>query len=594
MKQFFKFFFASLLGTVTAVFVFFALLFGIIGIMVSSSTDDKTTKIDDKSILYISLEDEMADRTIEDPFENFDFSSFSMTPKLGLNDFLRNVEKAAKDDRIKGIFLDLTIANVGLASMNEMRNALIAFRDSGKFVYTYGEVLDQKAYYLATAGDKIYLNPGGLMELKGLSSQPMFFKGTLEKLEIEMQVIRHGKFKSAVEPFTRENMSDESRLQTQVFVNSLWMNMLSEMSDARNISEDQIQNYANTLSVRSPQSAVDMGLVDGVRYKDEVLNELKVLTETKEEDELSFVKMFAYSNVAVDSENEKSLEDYKNKVAIVYASGDIMSGDSKDGSMGSKTISKALKNARENENVKAVVLRVNSPGGSSLASDVIWREVELTKAIKPVIVSMGNLAASGGYYIACGANKILADENTITGSIGVFGLIPNMKNMFTNKLGITFDTVNTNTYADFGTPFRTLKPVEEAYLTDLVERIYSDFVNKVSAGRSLTFAQVDSIGQGRVWSGSDALKIGLIDEIGGLQRAVEIAAEMSELENYSIIELPEMKDPFQSLISGFSEDMESRFAKSYFGEYVGKFDATFKNVSRGGTFTRMPYDLIIE
>lgn len=594
MKQFFKFFFASVFGTIVAFFLFFALLVGIVGLIASSGDDDSDVSIKDNSILYMNFEDEMGDRSSNDPFENFDFSTFSTTPKIGLNDLLKNLKKAQHDDRIKGLFLDLTIVDIGFSRMNEIRNAMKEFRESGKFIYTYGDVLEQNAYYLATAGDKIFLNPGGLMQLSGLSSQRMFFKGSLEKLEIDMQVIRHGKFKSAVEPFTRENMSEANRLQTEVFINGLWNNMVKEMAASRNLQIDQIQQVANSLAVNSPESAVDLGLIDGVKYRDEVLAELKTLTETEDDGDLAFVKMVKYTKAKVSSDKEKSLSDYKNKIAVVYASGDIMLGESQDGSMGSQTIAKAIEDARKNENVKAMVLRVNSPGGSSLASDIIWREVELTKAVKPVIVSMGNLAASGGYYISCGADKIVADANTITGSIGVFGLIPNAKGMLNNKLGITIDTVNTNTYSDMGTPFRSMKPKEIAYITEMVERIYDDFVSKVSEGRSMSYAEVDSIGQGRVWTGSDALKLGLVDEIGGLERAIEIAAELSEMEDYSILELPEEKDALESLFKDFSEDIESKMAKKYFGADYTKLNAMYKSFSEGGIYMRMPFNLYIE
>ena len=594
MKQFFKFFFASVFGTIVAVFLVFAIFIGIIGIIASSSDSDKEVSVKDNSVLYMSFDEEMPDRTNDNPFESFDFESFSASTKIGLNDVLKNLDKASKDDRIKGAFLDLTVVNIGMARMNEIRKALVTFKESGKFIHAYGDVLDQNAYYLASVSDKIYLNPGGLMQLAGLSSTRMFFKGSLEKLEIDMQVIRHGKYKSAVEPFLREDMSEANREQTETFVTSLWDVMVREMAASRNLSDGEINRIANTLAVNSPQSAVDLGLIDGVKYRDEVIAEMKEMLEMEQDDKLALVKMSKYRKAKVKTGEEKSLEDFKNKIAVVYASGDIMLGKSEDGTMGSKTISEAIQNARENENVKAVVLRVNSPGGSSLASDIIWREVELTKAEKPVIVSMGNLAASGGYYISCGANKIIADENTITGSIGVFGLIPNMKGMFNNKLGITFDTVNTNTYSDMGSGVRPLKPLETEYITLMIERIYDDFVNKVSEGRNMTYEAVDEIGQGRVWSGTDALEIGLIDEIGGLNEAIDVAAEMVELENYTILELPEMKDPFESLIADFSENMESKMAEKYFGSHFTQLNSIYKNLTESGIFMRIPYNFIIE
>ena len=592
MRQFFKFLFASMFGTFLAFFLVFAVLFAVIGVIASSAGAEKEVSIKDQSILYINFEEEVTERTSKDPFENFDWNSFESTPQIGLNDILANLEKAAKDDRIKGIFLDLTFNDMGMASMNEVRDALLDFKSSGKFIYTFSDAMDQNSYYLASVSDKIYLHPGGIMQMSGLSAQRMFFKGALDKLEIEIEVIRHGKFKSAVEPFTRENMSEANRLQTEKFVNSLWNTMVNEIASSRNISADRINELCDGLTVRSPEDAVNMGLADGVKYRDEVLAELREKTEMEEDAKLRFVEMKKYADVKVKSE-EKDIEDYKNRIAVVYAGGEIQYGKSESGVMGSETIAEAIEKARKDEKVKAIVLRVNSPGGSSLASDIIWRQVVLAKAEKPVVVSMGNLAASGGYYISCAADKIIADENTITGSIGVFGLIPNMKGLFNNKLGITFDTVNTNKYADMGTGTRPMKPVERQYITNIVERIYDDFVGKVAEGRSMTYAEVDSIGQGRVWSGTDALNLGLVDEIGGLNRAVEVAVELAELENYSIYELPEQKNAIEELMKQFSENMESKMAEKYFGSYYGEFNGAFKSLTEFGIYARMPYDLHI-
>jgi protease-4 len=318
------------------------------------------------------------------------------------------------------------------------------------------------------------------------------------------------------------------------------------------------------------------------------------MTDTEEDKKINFVSIKKYTAIAGKGGDTKSLDDYKNKVAVVYASGEIRSGENESDIMGSETISEAIALAREDDNVKAVVLRVNSPGGSSLASDVIWREVMLTREVKPVVVSMGNLAASGGYYISCGADKIIADENTITGSIGVFGMIPNAQGFFNNKLGITFDTVNTNKNADLFSMTRKIKPVEVTYITMLIERIYKDFVTKVSDGRNMSYTAVDSIGQGRVWSGSDALKIGLVDEIGGLNRAIEVAAELGEVEKYRLLELPEQKDPFQELISQFTENVEVKMAKKHFGNYYHELAYIHRSFSDKGIYMRLPFDFILE
>lgn len=593
MKQFFKFLFASLFGTFLALILIVAVLFGVIGAIATSAKSDKEVSVKENSILYINFEEQVSDRTVNDPFENFDWNTFESIPQLGLNDILENLEKAKEDDRIKGIFMDLTVVDLGMARMNEVRDALLDFKSSGKFIYTYGDVMGQRAYYLASVSDKIYANPAGIIQLTGLSAQPVFLKGALDKLEIEMQVIRHGKFKSAIEPFTRENMSEANRLQTKTFVYSLWTTMVNEISESRDLTPERINSLADGLSIESPQDAENSGLIDGVMYRDEVLAELKELTEIEEGKKLKFVKMKKYTNVKLDDE-DKSLEDYKNKIAVIYAAGEIRYGKSESGIMGSKTIAKAIEKARKDENVKSIVLRVNSPGGSSLASDIIWRQVMLAKEDKPVIVSMGNLAASGGYYISCGADKIIADENTITGSIGVFGLVPNAKGFFNNKLGITFDTVNTNTYADMGNGVRPLKTVETMYIKNMIERIYDDFVSKVAEGRSMTFAEVDSIAQGRVWTGSDALEIGLVDEIGGLTRAIDVAAEIAELENYTIYELPEQKNAFEDLAKQLGDNLESKMASKYFGEYFSEFNSIYKNLTEFGIYARMPYDYNIQ
>lgn len=592
MKQFFKFFFASLFGTITAVFLLLAILVGIAGIIAVSVEDDKE-EISENSILCLDFEMEMTDRASDNPFENFDFTTFSSEQVPGLNQVLENIRKASKDEHIKGIFMDINLLDIGMSRTNEIRAALAAFREGGKFIYTYGDFLNQNAYYLATAGDKIYLHPGGLIELNGLTSQGIFLKGSLDKIGVDIQVIRHGKFKSAVEPLTRESMSEENRLQTEAFVGSLWNNMVREIAKSRKLQEVQIQDYANTLAVGAPEKAVEQGLIDGVRYRDEVLDELRKLTGLGEDEDPEFVKLREYDRVEVE-DGEKSLEDFKNKVAIVYASGDIGHGESDDNTMGSETISTAIGEARKDSSVKAVVLRVNSPGGSSLASDIIWREVELTKKVKPVVVSMGDLAASGGYYISCGANKILADENTITGSIGVFGIIPNAKKLLNEKLGVTIDTVNTNTYSDLASPFRPLKALETEYISLLVERIYNDFVSKVSVGRAMTYEEVDEIGQGRVWSGSDALKIGLVDEIGGLERAVELAAELAKVKKYSWLELPEQKSPFQSIISDFTDDVEASIVEKHFVGYYGAFSDLYRSFTEGGIYMRLPFGFMVE
>jgi protease IV len=521
MKSFFKIVFASMVGF----FLTFFLMFIIVAIVASASGGKKEVFIKKNSLLHLRLNEEIADRANENPFSSLQFGNFS-TP-LGLHDITENIRKAAEDENIAGIFLDLGAINAGMASVEEIRNVLLEFKKSGKFIQAYSEVYSQKAYYLASVADKIYLHPTGLTELKGLNSEILFFKGTLEKLGLEPQVFRHGKFKSAVEPFIQDKLSDANREQIRTFISSFWNHMLEGIARERKLSVSNLQEIADNLQVTSAEDAKQKKLVDGLKYRDEVLEELKTKTSAEAIDKIHFVSLERYQDVK--SNKERGTE----KIAVVYAEGDIVDGNGDDDEVGSIEFSKAIRKARLDEKVKAVVLRVNSPGGSALASETIWREVVLTKKVKPVIVSMGNLAASGGYYIACEADTIVAQPNTITGSIGVFGLFFNTKALM-NKIGITVDTVKTARYADIMSPTRMVSPAESLIIQREIERIYDNFISHVAKGRKMTKAQVDSIGQGRVWSGIDAKRIGLVDVLGGLDTAIAIAARRAKLDKYRI------------------------------------------------------------
>ena len=580
MKSFFKMVFASMLG----LFLSFILFFLFIVILVSAGSDSDKVEIKDNSILHLTLTGPIPDRSSDNPFSSFGFDGLGETP-MGLNDVLDNLDKAAANPSVKGIFLDLTNLSTGIATIEEIRNALIDFKKSGKFIYAYSEVFSQPTYYLATAADKIYLHPTGLAELKGLRSEILFFKGTLDKLGVEPLVFRHGKFKSAVEPFIQDKLSDSNREQVRTFLFSIWNHMLKGIASGRKLSEDELRKISSELLVTNAPAAKQYKLVDDLKYRDEVLEMLKTKTGAESIDKLELVTL----NDIKDSEDtrEKRKGD---KIALVYAEGDIVDGEGQDGQIGSVECSKAIRKARLDEKVKAIVLRVNSPGGSALASETIWREVVLTKKVKPVIVSMGNLAASGGYYIAAPADVIVASPNTITGSIGVFGLFFNGKGL-ANQLGVTIDTVKTTPMADIMSSSRGVTPREAEIIQAEIERIYDNFITRVAEGRKMSKADVDSIAQGRVWTGADAKRLKLVDEFGGLERAIELAAQKAKLDNYRIMELPFVKDPLEKILDKIGGKSKDAAIESVLGESYKYYKQVERVKNMRNYQTRMPYEI---
>jgi protease-4 len=580
MKSFFKMVFASMLG----LFLSFILFFLFIVILVSAGSDSDKVEIKDNSILHLTLTGPIPDRSSDNPFSSFGFDGLGEAP-MGLNDVLDNLDKAAANPSVKGIFLDLTNLSTGIATIEEIRNALIDFKKSGKFIYAYSEVFSQPTYYLATAADKIYLHPTGLAELKGLRSEILFFKGTLDKLGVEPLVFRHGKFKSAVEPFIQDKLSDSNREQVRTFLFSIWNHMLKGIASGRKLSEDELRKISSELLVTNAPAAKQYKLVDDLKYRDEVLEMLKTKTGAESIDKLELVTL----NDIKDSEDtrEKRKGD---KIAVVYAEGDIVDGEGQDGQIGSVECSKAIRKARLDEKVKAVVLRVNSPGGSALASETIWREVVLTKKVKPVIVSMGNLAASGGYYIAAPADVIVASPNTITGSIGVFGLFFNGKGL-ANQLGVTIDTVKTTPMADIMSSSRGVTPREAEIIQAEIERIYDNFITRVAEGRKMSKADVDSIAQGRVWTGADAKRLKLVDEFGGLERAIELAAQKAKLDNYRIMELPFVKDPLEKILDKIGGKSKEAAIESVLGESYKYYKQVERVQNMRNYQTRMPYEI---
>jgi protease-4 len=584
-------FITIMLASIISMIIFF----GMIGSLISSVSEgqkDKIEKVEPNSILHVKLNYEIKDRSSNNPFENFDFSTFESNDGPGLDKIIKSIEKAKTDDKIKGIYLDLTTINGGMATLEEIRLALLNFKESGKWIISYSEIYTQGTYYLASVSDKVYLNPAGIVEHKGLSSELMFFKNALEKLDVEMQIIRHGKFKSAVEPYMLEKMSDANREQYELLLNTAWGSMTKAVSASRNISVEKLNELADNMTIQDAKIAKAEGLVDDILFKDELLAAIKTKLNIEADDDIQSITLKKYSkSVSKTPFNPKKEKKSENQIAVIYASGEINSGKSKNNVMGSETISAAIREARLDDDVKAIVLRVNSPGGSAMASDVMWREVVLAKQAKPVIVSMGNVAASGGYYIACAADKIVADEKTITGSIGVFGVIPNAQGLMNNKLGITFDRVKTNKHADIMSVFKPLTAEERDIIQIGVEKIYDDFITKVAEGRGMTKEEVDAIGQGRVWTGLDAIKIGLVDEIGGLERAIEIAKTTAKLDDYSIIDYPKRKDPFEELMEELTSNIEAKILTRTLGsEY--KYYKKVQDISQQtGVMARMPFDI---
>lgn len=589
MKQFFKFLLASFLGTLLTLILLIFIVVGTIGFALNSSDNEK--EIQAHSIIKFELNGSIKERTLKPSIEDLPILGGSGS-SLGLQDILENIKKAEKDPNVDGIFLNLSSIDAGLSTLEEIRNALIDFKLSKKFIYAYSEVYTQKAYYLASVANKVYLNPAGLLELRGFSSNITFYKGALDKLGVEAQVIKVGTFKSAVEPFILDKMSDANRLQVSTYLNSINNTFTNNIALSRNIPFDTLLMISNKLLAKNPADCMQLHLVDGLKYYDEVLEELKSLSNRIGNDKLLFVSLKEYNRVPNKLENKSIKSD---KIAIVYAEGEIISGEGDDGEyIGSERLSEAIRKARLDTKIKAVVLRVNSPGGSALASEIIWREVMLTKKIKPVIVSMGNVAASGGYFIACAADKIVAQENTITGSIGVFGIIPNTKKFFNEKLGISFDGVKTGEFSDLGNLTRPLTESERFIIQGEVNNIYDSFISKVSEGRKMSKEKVDSIGQGRVWTGKDALAIGLVDTLGGIDLALKLAAKAADLPEYRIVRIPELKDPMEELLKSLGNNVKTSLVKEELGSNARYYNDLKHLINLSGVQARIPYYLDIQ
>ncbi|MCB0396048.1 MAG: signal peptide peptidase SppA [Flavobacteriales bacterium] len=587
MKQFLKFTLASVVGISIVIGLMFLVFIGI----VATLGQKEAVHLEDPSVLHLTLPYPIHDRGSNNPFDRIGINGLPQGEIYGLHDIIRAIKYAGEDEKIKGIYLDVSLLQAGMASVEELRNALINFKATGKFIVGYSEIYTQKSYYLASVANDLFLNPAGVIEFKGLSAQVQFYKRALEKLGVDIQVIRHGQFKSAVEPFMLDSMSPANREQNYVLVHSIWEQLTGDISMSRDIPAGTLNNIADSILIRRPDDALKHHLVDDLLYEDQVMDVLKENCGLDEDGTLYLVSLDRFLKAPGHIQTPRP----KDKIAVIYAMGTIQGGKAYDAeTMGSAKMASTIRSARKDPSVKAIVLRINSPGGSALASDVIWRELVLARIEKPLVVSMGDVAASGGYYIACAADTIVASPFTITGSIGVFGILPNLRQLMEEKLGIDFDTVNTNPYADFGNISRPLYYRERQAIQDMVEFIYDDFLEKVSDGRGIKKALVDSIGQGRVWSGSSARKIGLVDMFGDLDMAVEVAADMAKLESYRIVDLPEQKEFLEKLMEDWSGSMTQYSLEQQLGplsKHVKTIDF-LKNTK--GVQALIPYNIDIE
>lgn len=562
MRQFFKFVFASFFGTLLALTIGTLLLFGIFGAIAAAfgNQDEEVKPISSNTLFVPELSKPINERDLSDGLGQFQFTaSFDDNSGVALTDIVKSIKSAKDDENIKGMYMNLTVFQGGRASVQAIRNAILDFKASGKPIYAYADVYSESTYYLASMADSIFMNPVGGMAMDGSMMELMFFKGAFDKLGIEPRVIKHGKFKSAGEPFSEKQMSDPNREQMRALLKDIYTQWLAEVGENRGMDSAMLRSIAAELKVRKPQDAVDLGLIDGLYYRDEMRS---FLANFMGEEDFEDVETTNIKNYSKTIKNEYQ----KDKVAIVYAVGGIGMGEGDDQNIGADRIAGAIRKAREDDKVKAIVLRVNSPGGSAMASDIILREMALAKeAGKPVIASMGDVAASGGYYISCKADWILAEPSTLTGSIGVIGILPGTEKFFEDKLGITFDRIKTGPYADLGNPNREMSSEEKAIIQKELDRIYVDFITHVAEGRDLDTAYVNEHGQGRVWTGTRALEIGLVDELGGLDKAVTIAAEKAGLENYQIKEYPKVKNPIEDLIKELGGQVSSDMIKEEIG-----------------------------
>lgn len=576
--------FASALGAILAAGLLITLsIFLLIGISASMS-QPTTFSPSSNSVLKIALNGALSDQKTDNPYAML---LGEEDTELSLTDILKAIKEAKNSDNIKGIYIEAGNFSAGSSSIDAIRRAITDFKESGKFVVAYGDQYTQGSYYLASVADKVYINPQGALLLTGMSSQTMFYKGLLNKLGVEMLIFKVGTYKGAVEPFMLDKLSDANREQISSYMNGIWDNITADIAKSRKITVEDVNHYADQgFAIALPEKALECGLVDELKYKpeaEEYVKELAGQTDKK----LKTVGVDKVRNIK--SKEGKS----KNKIAVLYAEGEITEAVTSPYSMDksiTEKVAKELIKLKEDESIKAVVLRVNSPGGSAFTSEQIWKQVLELKKVKPIVVSMGDVAASGGYYISCAANKIVAEPNTLTGSIGIFGMFPNMTGLF-NKVALTTDVVKTNTYADLGDVSRPMREDEKALIQSRIESGYDTFITRCADGRGMTKAAIDSIGQGRVWTGEQAIEKGLVDELGGIEKAIAVAAKLADLKDYKLVEVSGSKDFLKDLFEKQLDEVKLNVVKQLMGEDFEYFKTLNLIKSAPAIQTRLPYDV---
>ena len=588
MKNFLSSLLATIVGLIVMTLVVFLIFMGII----AASTSKEVAEVKENSLLVTKFNAQILDRTNEDPFALLFSGNFMYDETMGLNQILKDLDKAKTDENIEGIFMNLGVVSAGIATLGEIREAMQDFKESGKFIYAYSNAYTQKSYYLASVADSVFMTPEGMFLFNGMSAEVMFYRKALEKVGVEMQVIRHGSYKGAVEPFLRDDLSKENREQIESYVGALWGKIIEDISESRGISEQKLNQIADELATIDSEKLLETGMVDGLIYYDEMLTLMKKKLNVEEKDDLEAVSLKKYKDVTVKEKKEYT----KDKVAVIYAMGSVVDGNAGEGYISGERISKAIRKARRDKSVKAIVFRINSGGGSGSASDVIHREVMLAAKEKPVVASMGDVAASGGYYIAAPADTILAGPGTITGSIGVFGLFPNVQKLMNDKIGISTDVVKTNKNSNILTAMDPLDQNERVIVQKMIDDFYTNFVTIVAEGRGKSYDEIDAIAGGRVWAGVNALELGLIDMYGGLEKSIEVAAEMAGLENYRVQNLPVLEDPMTAImnqLTGGSMVRADRILKRELGEEYGHYKKIQEIRNMHGIQAIMPYEIEI-
>lgn len=581
-------FLRNLLAVIVGLFIFSFLMFLLLVGIISVSSAEKTVKVEDNTVLRIEISGVITEQEADDPFSDIDFPAG--TPRaMGLKEMKSAIRHAKDDPKIKGILLEPKLFDAGYAGLGELRKVLGDFKASGKFIVAYSEMYTEKGYYLASVANRIFLTRDyGMLEFNGLNVQEIFIKGTLDKLGVEPEIFRVGEYKSAVEPLMRKDMSDPNRRQLSEFVNSIYKNVVQNISISRNIPYDELKNISDSMLVRNADDALHYHLVTGLDYYGAVLDSVKLRAGTPLNKSLRKITYRQYNKSITPGEY------VSDRIAVIVASGDIVSGKGDNNSIGSDKFSQEIRKAAQNDRIKAIVLRVNSPGGSAMASDIIWNEIIQARKEKPVVASMSDLAASGGYYISMGCDSIVASPTTITGSIGVFSILFNAKKLLNEKLGVTTDEVSTGHFSGLFTVTRPLTEYEKKILQDETDQVYDIFTSKAASGRRMPVEEIRKIAQGRVWSGEEALKIGLIDRFGNLDDAIKMAADMAGVDKYRIVYYPERKSLLQEIMSELSGDLENSMLKASLGDWYSYYQK-IKNISHyQGIQARMPYDLVLQ